>query len=71
MLRKEMFIEDVVREYPEAVRPLAKAGLVCVACGEPLWGTLAELAREKGLQDVDNILNKINRHLKSRSEELK
>jgi len=71
MLRKEMLIENVVREYPEAVRPLAEAGLVCVACGEPLWGTLEELAREKGLQDVDDILSKINRHLNSRSEELK
>ena len=66
-----MLIEDVVREYPETVRLLADAGLVCVACGEPLWGTLEELAREKGLQDVDDILHKINRLLNNRSEELK
>ncbi len=66
-----MFIEDVVRKYPEAVRPLAEAGLVYVACGESLWGTLADLAREKGLHDIDSILGNINRHLGVKSEELK
>lgn len=70
VLRKDMFIEDLVREYPEAVRPLAEAGLVCVACGEPLWGTLEELAREKGFQDLDNLLSKINDDLKTENKEM-
>ena len=41
-------IEDLVRQYPHSVRFLAEKGIKCIACGEPIWGTLQEAASEKG-----------------------
>lgn len=49
-------IEDLVEELPEAVRILAERGIVCIRCGEPYWGTLKELAAEKGITDLEPIV---------------
>lgn len=40
MIEKTIFIEDLVREYPSSVRFLMEKGIKCIACGEPIWGTL-------------------------------
>jgi iron-sulfur cluster repair protein YtfE (RIC family) len=53
-------IEDLVREHPVAVRILREFDIVCIRCGEPYWGTLAELAASKGVTDLDPILTKLN-----------
>lgn len=55
-----MYIEDVVRDYPEAVRPLAESGIVCIRCGEPIWGTIREQAEEKGVTNIDSIIKGLN-----------
>lgn len=44
-------IEDLVEQLPESVSFLREKGIVCIVCGEPVWGTLAEVARQKGLSD--------------------
>ena len=43
MIDGNIYIEDLVNDYPEVVSPLAELGIVCIACGEPVWGTLNEL----------------------------
>lgn len=48
MIQKETLIEDLIRAVPESVRFLMKKGIKCIACGEPFWGTLEEVARGKG-----------------------
>jgi len=53
-------IEEIVTHYPELVRPLMEYGIKCVACGEPIWGTLEENAAEKGIQDLETIIGKLN-----------
>lgn len=52
-ITRDILIEDLVHILPASVRYLSEKGLTCIACGEPVWGTLAELARAKGLQDGD------------------
>lgn len=52
-IEKSIQIEDLVRELPGAVSYLAKQGIRCIRCGEPIWGTLEEAAREKGFSDDD------------------
>lgn len=54
----DVLIEDLVREHPTSVRFLMRRGVKCIACGEPIWGTLAEAAREKGFDDeeIDGIV---------------
>ena len=63
MITKEMLIEDLVEEYPKLVGPLKVEGIVCLACGEPVWGSLEEQAREKGLKNIDEIVERMNQLL--------
>jgi hypothetical protein len=37
-------------------------GIKCIVCGEPIWGTLEDAAKEKGFndQDVSNIIDELN-----------
>ncbi|MDF1545904.1 MAG: DUF1858 domain-containing protein [bacterium] len=52
-ITKSIFIEDLVQIVPEAVSYLATNGIRCIRCGEPIWGTLEEAAKEKGFGDTD------------------
>lgn len=54
-------IEDLVREHPVAVRILREHGLVCIQCGEPYWGSLAELAADRGIPDTGPVVSALNR----------
>ncbi|PKP00006.1 MAG: DUF1858 domain-containing protein [Bacteroidetes bacterium HGW-Bacteroidetes-9] len=40
-------VADLVSAYPEMVSFLAERKLHCIVCGEPVWGTIGELARDK------------------------
>ena len=40
----KILIEDLVREYPEAIKVFTKHKMPCIICGEPLWGTIEENA---------------------------
>ena len=53
MITKEMTIEDLVTEVPDAVRYLMQKGIKCIACGEPIWETLESAAKNKGFSDKD------------------
>lgn len=52
-INKDILIEDLVNEYPFSVRYLMEKGIRCIMCGEPIWGTLEEAAREKHFSDAD------------------
>ena len=53
MTDKNITIEDLVETIPGSVRYLMEHGIKCIACGEPIWGTLEEAAKEKGFNDED------------------
>ena len=61
MIDGNIYIEDLVNEHPEVIFPLAELGIVCIACGEPVWGKLEELVNKKGLNNLDEILEKLNK----------
>ncbi len=46
-------IEELVELYPDAVTYLMEKGIRCIRCGEPIWGTLEDAAKEKGFSDDD------------------
>ena len=52
-VHKDILIEDLVRELPQAVRYLRQHDIKCLECGEPIWGTLADAARQKGYSEDD------------------
>jgi methionine synthase II (cobalamin-independent) len=54
-------IEEIVEVYPELVRPLREYGIKCIACGEPVWGTLEENARLKGIENIEEIALELNK----------
>jgi len=67
MITKEMYIEDLVKEYPKLIVPLKLEGIVCLACGEAVWGTLEQQANEKGLRNIDKIITRMNKLLSGES----
>lgn len=53
IIRKETNIEDLVNALPASVKYLEERGIKCIDCGEPIWGTIEEAAREKGFEKTD------------------
>ena len=52
-ITKEILIEDLIDQYPFSVEYLRKKGIRCIRCGEPIWGTLGQAAKEKNFSDND------------------
>ena len=62
MIDKNILIEDLVSRLPRAVGYLMKKNIKCLACGEPIWGTLEDAARQKGFSDeeIDVFVRELN-----------
>ncbi|KPL07174.1 hypothetical protein AMJ86_05465 [bacterium SM23_57] len=63
MITRDMEIEDLAQDYPKAIGLLMKKGIVCIQCGTPIWGTLEDVARRKGVEDVDTLVAELNEAL--------
>ena len=59
-ITRNMLIEEIVEQYPETIGPMQEMGVQCILCGEPVWGTLEEKVRDKGLTNMDEILSRLN-----------
>jgi methionine synthase II (cobalamin-independent) len=61
-IEKTTTIEDLVNYKAAAVRYLSEKGIKCIACGEPIWGTLEDAALEKGFSqdEIDRFVNDLN-----------
>lgn len=61
-ITKNIPIETLISKYPLSVNYLMKKGINCIVCGEPIWGTLEDAAKEKGFsdRDLDRIVEEIN-----------
>ena len=59
---KDIYIEELVDLLPESVEYLRQKGIRCIACGEPIWGTLEEAAKEKGFdyQAIQQFVKDLN-----------
>lgn len=67
---KAVTIEELVIQFPESVKFLMDKGIKCIACGEPVWGTLEENAKEKGLDDqtIETVVDELNELISSDSK---
>jgi len=63
MVRKDILIEELVEQHPTAVGFLMRKGIVCIQCGEPIWGTLEEASVKKKIENIDEIVAELNEHL--------
>ncbi len=52
-------VEELVRLMPRAPALLREFGIVCIQCGEPVWGTLRQAAADKGIADLTAILARL------------
>ena len=52
----DITIEELLRGLPAAAAVLRRFGIVCIQCGEPVWGTLREVAAEKGIADLGEVM---------------
>jgi hypothetical protein len=55
-------VEDLVERHPRSVGFLMDRGVVCMKCGEPIWGTLGEIIESKGL-DVGRTIADLKKFL--------
>ncbi len=62
-ISKSTLIEEIVEKYPSLIGPLRERGIVCIRCGEPIWGTLEEVAEEKNIEDIDGLVDALNREI--------
>jgi len=61
-ITKEITIEELVEKIPASVRYLSEKGIKCIACGEPIWGTLEDAAVEKGFsqEEIEGFVREIS-----------
>lgn len=61
-ITKDMLIEELIDQYPFSVEYLREKGIRCIRCGEPIWGTLEQAAKEKKFSDKDiqNFVDEMN-----------
>jgi len=59
----ETHVDEIVERYPKAAGWLVQHGVICVACGEPFWGTLGELMERKAIRNPEKIVKDLNRSL--------
>ena len=52
-ITKDITIEELTENVAASVKYLMEEGIRCIVCGEPIWGTLEEAAKEKGFNDAD------------------
>ncbi len=62
-INKEIEIEELVDLLPDAVTYLMEKGIRCLRCGEPIWGTLEDAAKEKGFNndDIQGFVDDLNK----------
>ncbi|MBD3373176.1 MAG: DUF1858 domain-containing protein [Candidatus Coatesbacteria bacterium] len=58
-------VEVVLDEHPAAADWLLQRGVICLRCGEPFWGSLGELLRNKRYTDEETarLVDELNAHL--------
>jgi len=59
---EKISIEELVEALPASVSYLSRQGIKCIACGEPIWGTLEEAALEKGFgrNEIEGFVRDLN-----------
>ncbi len=65
LITKEMWVEEILEKYPTAQEFLSKKHIVCVMCGELVWGSLKELMQDKDFSDeeIDTIIKELNKFI--------
>ncbi len=58
-INADTHVEQLLTEYPALSSIFIDFGLPCLVCGEPFWGTIAELGSNHTIS-IDRLLEKLN-----------
>lgn len=64
----EMYVEDIVRDWPDTVGYLMERDIICIRCGAPVWGTLNELLESRGVKDREEFISGMNSFLEKQGK---
>lgn len=53
MIERTLTIEELLEKFPRSQSFLMSRGIKCLACGEPVWGTLESEAKSKGFSEAE------------------
>ena len=62
-ITKDILIEELMDLMPDSIEYLRKQGIRCIRCGEPIWGSLEQAAKEKSFSDteIERFVKELNR----------
>ncbi|MBE0431994.1 DUF1858 domain-containing protein [candidate division WOR-3 bacterium] len=52
-------IDELLVEYPSLSKTFIEFGMPCLVCGEPFWGTIAEMSKQHRT-DIEKLVNQLN-----------
>ncbi len=52
-------VDYVIEKYPQVVNFFSDKNIVCVKCGEPVWGTVEDIIKKK-YDKINSIMNELN-----------
>jgi hypothetical protein len=63
-------IENLITEHPGTVRLMISHNVPCLVCGEPVWSTVEQSARDAGKteEEIEVTIEELNRHIRSASQ---
>ena len=59
-IKKDMTIEEAVRQYPETIPVFLNYGLHCIGCHVANWETIEQGAQTHGITNFDELLRDLN-----------
>ena len=59
-IKRDMTIEEVVKNHPETIPVFLKYGLHCIGCHVANWETVEQGAMTHGISNFDEMLRDLN-----------
>lgn len=53
-ITQNTYMEDLINDFPAVIPILVRYGVVCIECGEPVWGTLGEALDRAGIKQIED-----------------
>ncbi len=62
-------VEVLISDHPGTVRLMLGHNIPCLVCGEPIWSTVEEAARDAGKteEEIDGIIAELNHYIQDES----
>ena len=60
MIQDTDTIENILMRFPQTLTVFQDFGIPAIACGEPIWGTIGENAKQYNVEDIEKLINALN-----------